>query len=77
MGILTSRKSHNNVEHLQLFVSQEASGFDAAVDLAYKGYRIEHRDLFITTDTPIKTYGFPPAACKVIYSVAKLPRVLR
>ena len=62
---------------MQLFVSQEASAFDAAVDLAYKGYRIEHRDLFITTDTPIKTYVFPPAACKVIYSVAKLPRVLR
>jgi len=29
---------------MQLFVSRKASEFDAAADLAYKGYRIEHRD---------------------------------
>jgi len=70
-------KSPKVDEQMHFFIALAASAFDAATDLAYKGYRIEHRDLFITTDTPIKTYGFPPAACKVIYSVAKLPRVLR
>jgi hypothetical protein len=63
--------------HMQFFRSVRASAFDAAVDLAYKGYRIEHRGFFVSAKTPLKTYGFPPAAWIAIYSVAKLPRVLR
>ncbi len=37
-------KWHTKVELMKLFVSLKAYGFDAAADLAYKGYRIEHRD---------------------------------
>ncbi|BFO12447.1 hypothetical protein GGER_49570 [Serratia rubidaea] len=62
---------------MHFFLATETSEFDAAADLAYKGYRIELRGFFVNAQTPLKTYGFPPAAWIAIYSVAKLPRVLR
>ncbi|MBI6163463.1 hypothetical protein JEQ05_17690 [Serratia liquefaciens] len=70
-------KSHKVDEQMHFFIALGASAFDAATDLAYKGYRIEHRGFFVSAKTPLKTYGFPPAAWIAIYSVAKLPRVLR
>ncbi|EFE97331.1 hypothetical protein HMPREF0758_1025 [Serratia odorifera DSM 4582] len=47
---------------MHFFVILRASAFDAATDLAYKGYRIELRGFFVNAKTPLKTYGFPPAA---------------
>lgn len=66
----------NHPQVVQLFVSVKRSAFDAAIDLAYKGYRIAHRDSYPMRNAD-KNVRFPSCGTVAIYSVAKLPRVLR
>ena len=40
-------KSPKVDEQMHFFIALGASAFDAATDLAYKGYRIEHRGFFV------------------------------
>lgn len=57
----TFGRKYKSRDGMHFFIVLEPSAFDAAADLAYKGYRIEHRGFFVSAKMPLKTYSFPPA----------------